>query len=316
MRIPTPQDVIQAARRIAGKAVRTPLLRSDAADRELGFQLTLKAEHLQHGRAFKFRGATNAVACALESNPSAFDAVATHSSGNHALALTLAAAACNLSAHIVMPANSPQHKIDAVRHAGADITLCQPTLDSREQTLQAIIRETGARFIHPYNDPDVIAGQGTCVLEWLSQQSPPPQIIIAPIGGGGLLAGSTLAATTADHPVTILGAEPAAADDAARSLETGVLTRINQSDTIADGLRTSLGPLPFEILKAARIKIARVDEQDILPTVHWVADRFAHPIEPSAAVAVALMLHRKKELTGKRIGILLSGGNTPGFPGE
>ncbi|MCC5831086.1 MAG: pyridoxal-phosphate dependent enzyme [Phycisphaeraceae bacterium] len=286
--------------------IQTPVLWHDRLDRELGFVARFKAEHLQHGRAFKYRGASNAVSLLMDRGP--VGAVATHSSGNHALALALAATRRGLAAHIVMPQNAPPHKIQAVSDAGGRVIRCPPTLDDREATLKRIVEETVAGFIHPYNDPDVIAGQGTCVLEWL-EQSPELDLIIAPVGGGGLLSGALLATERSAGRLEIWGAEPALADDAARSMETGSLQRINRSDTIADGLRTSLGTLPFAVFQTHQVAIHRVREDDIHPAMEWFNDRFDQPIEPSAAVAVALMLSKRRELAGRHVGIIISGGN-------
>ncbi|MGA1820537.1 MAG: pyridoxal-phosphate dependent enzyme [Thermoplasmatota archaeon] len=271
-----------------------------------GAELFFKCENLQRVGAFKFRGATNAVLSLTEEE--AENGVATHSSGNHAQALALAARNRGIPAYIVMPMNSPRVKVDAVKGYGAKITFCQPTLESRETTLEEVVKETGAYFIHPYNDPRIISGQGTAALELLDEIDP-LDIVMAPVGGGGLISGTSLAVKGVSPETEVIAAEPLNADDAYRSFRTGMLMPSKNPDTIADGLRTSLSELTFRIIMDNVDDIVTVSEEGIVKAMRAIWERMKLLVEPSAAVPLGAILEKKLDASGKRIGIILSGGN-------
>jgi threonine dehydratase len=287
--LPTIDDVRAAAARIAPYAHRTPVLTSGTLDALAGARLFFKCENLQKVGAFKFRGACNAVMSLAEKE--ARGGVATHSSGNHAQALALAARLRGVPAHIVMPRTSPQVKRVAVAGYGAAITFCEPTLAARESTLAEVVARTGATFVHPYDDPRVIAGQGTAALE-LFAQAGPLDAILAPVGGGGLLSGTAIAAAGSSPATRVIGTEPAGADDAFRSLAEGHIVPSVEPRTVCDGLLTSLGELTFAVIRQ-----------------HVVWERMKIVIEPSSAVPVAALLSRSAGLAGARVGVILSGGN-------
>ncbi|XXX82181.1 pyridoxal-phosphate dependent enzyme [Sorangium sp. So ce134] len=301
--LPTIEDIRRAAARLAPHAHVTPVMTSRTIDDMAGARVFFKCENLQRVGAFKFRGACNAV-LAL-SDEEARRGVATHSSGNHAAALALAARIRGVPAHIVMPESAPAVKRAAVAGYGARIVTCAPTLRSREETLARVMSETGAVLVHPYNDAHVIAGQGTAALE-LAGQVEDLDVVVAPVGGGGLLSG-TAVATSAASRARAVGAEPEAADDAARSLREGKILPSNDPTTIADGLRTSLGELTFAVLRERGVEIVTVREEDIVKAMRVVWERMKILIEPSSAVPVAAVLLRKVQ--GARIGVILSGGN-------
>lgn len=295
---PTREDVLAAARRLEGLVHRTPVLRCRTLDERSGATVFLKSEHLQKVGAFKARGAMNAVA----QLPPDADRVACHSSGNHAQALAWAAARRGLAATIVMPSTAPAVKRAAVEGYGAEIVTCDPTLEARETTLAQVLETTGAVEIHPYDHPHVIAGAGTAALE-LCQEVPDLDVVVAPVGGGGLLSGSSLAVTGA----TVWGAEPAGADDAARSLAAGRLIPQTDPRTIADGLLTSLSDRTFGIISERVERIVTVTEEEITDAMRLLWERTKQVVEPSGAVAVAAIL--RGELAGRRVGVILSGGN-------
>ncbi|WP_437948252.1 pyridoxal-phosphate dependent enzyme [Sorangium sp. So ce296] len=301
--LPTIEDIRRAAARLAPHAHVTPVMTSRTIDGMAGARVFFKCENLQRVGAFKFRGACNAV-LAL-SDEDARRGVATHSSGNHAAALALAARIRGVPAHIVMPESAPAVKRAAVEGYGARIVTCAPTLRAREETLARVLSETGAILVHPYNDPHVIAGQGTAALE-LAGQVEDLDAVVAPVGGGGLLSGTAIATSALSRARTV-GAEPQAADDAARSLREGKILPSNDPITIADGLRTSLGELTFGVLRERGVEIVTVGEEDIVKAMRVVWERMKILIEPSSAVPVAAVLLRKVE--GARIGVILSGGN-------
>ena len=255
---PSLDDIRQAAQRIKPHVHRTPVLTCESLDRICGCKLFFKPENLQKVGAFKFRGATNAVFSL--SDKEAAQGVATHSSGNHAAALALAASRRGTRAHIVMPQTAPAIKISAVLGYGAEITFCEPTLKAREDGLSAVVEKTGAVIIHPYNDPRVIAGQATAALE-LIEDVPDLDAVIAPVGGGGLMSGTALAISALAPKVRIIGAEPSGADDAYRSLQAGRIIPSQNPTTLADGLLTSLGSLTFPILHKHLERIVTVSEQ-------------------------------------------------------
>ncbi|NOZ03766.1 MAG: pyridoxal-phosphate dependent enzyme [FCB group bacterium] len=303
---PTLNDIKNAARRIKPFAHRTPVLTSQSINRIVGANLYFKCENFQKTGSFKFRGAVNAV-LSLPDKIVRKD-VATHSSGNHAAALSLAARLCGFTAHIVMPENAPAVKIRAVAGYGGKITFCKPNLKAREQTLEKVLRNTGARMIHPYNDPAVIAGQGTAALELLAE-GPELDILLTPVGGGSLLSGTALAVTESRPQIHVIGVEPQQADDACRSFRSGKLIPVTNPDTIADGLRTSLGSLTFPIIKKRVHDIVTVSEAGIIQAMRLVWERMKIIIEPSAAVPIAAVLEKKLPVERKRIGVILSGGN-------
>jgi threonine dehydratase len=299
-------DIQQAAERIQPYIHRTPILTNASLNEKVGVQVFLKCENLQKVGAFKFRGACNAVFSLNQEEASR--GVCTHSSGNHAQALALAARMRGIPAYIVMPENAPAVKKNAVAGYGGHITFCAPTLEAREATLTRIYESTGAKVVHPYNDERVIAGQGTAALELL-EDVPDLDVIITPVGGGGLLSGTSIAATELKRGIRVLAAEPEMADDALRSLQARTIIPSVGPKTIADGLLTSLGTLTFPIIQQHVEQIITVSEQGIIDAMRFVWERLKIIIEPSAAVAVGVLWEKKIDLTGLRVGVILSGGN-------
>ena len=303
---PTLTDIREAAERIRPYAHRTPVLTCESLNQQVGAQVFLKCENLQKVGAFKFRGACNATYALTDQEASR--GVATHSSGNHAQALALAARMRGIPAYIVMPSNAPDVKKAAVAGYGGQITFCEPTLEARESTLDRIRQKTGATVIHPYNNERVIAGQGTAALELLEDVSD-LDVIIAPVGGGGLLSGTCLAAKGLNPHIRVIAGEPEMADDAYRSLKAGEIIPSVNPKTIADGLLTSLGALTFPIIQKHVEQIVTVSEAGIVEAMKFVWERAKIVIEPSAAVAVGVLWERKIDLTGLKVGVILSGGN-------
>jgi threonine dehydratase len=285
---------------------RTPVVTCAGLDRIVGARLFFKCENLQKIGAFKARGATNAVLSLAEAE--ARRGVASHSSGNHAAALARAAALRGVPAHIVMPRNAPDVKRAAVAGYGAEITDCEPTLAARESALAELVERTGATFIHPYDDPIVIAGQGTAALELLEEASD-LDAVIAPIGGGGLLSGTVIAAEGRSQDVAVFGAEPLGADDAYRSLRDGVVYPSVRPETIADGLLTALSELTFAILHGRVAGILTVSEEGIVEAMRLVWQRAKLVVEASGAVPFAAVLEHRDRFQDRRVGIILSGGN-------
>jgi threonine dehydratase len=281
-------------------------LTCNSLDEKVGAQVFLKCENLQKVGAFKFRGACNATYSLTDEE--ARLGVATHSSGNHAQALALAARMRGIPAYIVMPDNAPQVKKDAVAGYGGQITFCEPTLAARESTLARIVEETGAAIVHPYNNERVIAGQGTAALELL-EEVPDLDVVIAPVGGGGLLSGTSLAAKGLNPRIRVIAGEPEMADDAWRSLQADRIIPSENPRTIADGLLTSLGTLTFPIIRENVEQIVTVSEAGIIASMKFVWERAKIVIEPSSAVAVGVLWERKIDLTGLKVGVILSGGN-------
>jgi len=301
----TLSDIEAAAARIAGQVHRTPVVTCDTLDRMAGRRLLLKCEHLQKVGAFKFRGASNAVL--RLSDAEAAHGVATHSSGNHAQALALAARMRGIAAHVVMPTTAPAVKRRAVEGYGARVIPCAPTLEARETTLAKVVEETGARFVPPFDHPDVIAGQGTAALELLAQ-APDLDALVAPVGGGGLLSGVCIAARGLRPGIRVVGAEPRGADDAARSKAAGRWLPQTGPATVADGLLTSLGQLTWPVVRDLVDAVATVEEDAIIGTMRLAWERAKLLIEPSAAVALAVAMG--PALSGsERVGVILSGGN-------
>jgi threonine dehydratase len=303
---PTLTGIRAAAERIKPYAHRTPVLTCESLNQKVGAQVFLKCENLQKVGAFKFRGACNAVYSLTDEE--AARGVCTHSSGNHAQALALAAKMRGIPAHIVMPNNAPSVKKNAVAGYGGRITFCEPTLEARESTLDRIRQETGATLVHPYNDERVIAGQGTAALELL-EEVPDLDVVIAPVGGGGLLSGTAIAATALKKGIRVIAGEPEMADDAFRSMWEGIIIPSINPKTVADGLLTSLGSLTFPIIQQRVEQIVTVSETGIIETMKYVWERVKIVIEPSSAVAVGVLWEGKIDLRGLKVGVILSGGN-------
>lgn len=296
----TPTDALSA---IAGDIHRTPVMTSRTLNRLTGLDLVFKCEQLQKTGSFKFRGASFAVSRL----PADCPGVATHSSGNHGAALAAAAAARGFSADVVMPENSVASKIEAVRAYGGTIHFCAPNQAAREQGLQALI-DKGRTAIPPYDHAHIIAGQGTVAVELLAQD-PRLDAIVAPIGGGGLLTGITLAAAQLAPHVRVTGAEPAGADDAARSLAAGQRVDDHRPETIADGLRALIGIRAFAMLADHQISVLTVTEAGIIEAMGLVWRHLKQVVEPSGAVALAALLANRDAFAGQRVGVVLSGGN-------
>jgi threonine dehydratase/serine racemase len=297
-----------AAQRIAGLAHRTPVRTCATLDRLAGRTLFFKCEHLQKAGAFKFRGACNAVLKLPESV--ATRGVVTHSSGNHAQALSLAAKMRGIPAHVVMPRDASPVKRSAVEEYGGRVILCEPTLAARESTAAAVLAETGGSLIPPYNHPDVIAGQGTTALELLEQVGS-LDAVIAPVGGGGLVSGLCVAGKGIDPSLRVFAAEPMGADDAARSKAAGALIPQTQARTIADGLLTSLGDLTWPMVRDQVERVFTVSEEQIVRAMRLAWERAKLLIEPSAAVALAAVMSEEFRALPdiQRVGVILSGGN-------
>jgi threonine dehydratase len=306
MDIPIFKDIEQAHLIVQKYAHRTPVLTSSSINKIVGGNLFFKCENLQKVGAFKFRGACNAVFSLTEED--AQKGVATHSSGNHAAALALAARMRGIAAHIVMPSNSPEIKKKAVAGYGANITFCEPTLQARESTLARIVAETGATEIHPYNNFNVITGQGTAAKE-LIEDFGQFDIVMAPVGGGGLLSGTALTVKYLLPGCKVIAAEPAGSDDAFRSFhEKKIIPSVNPK-TIADGLLTSLGERNFAIIMQNVDDIVTVSEEKIVEAMRMIWERMKIIIEPSSAVPLAAILEGKVDIQNKKVGIILSGGN-------
>ena len=298
-------EVKAAAERIGPFVNRTPIATSTTLDREIGASVFFKLESQQKIGAFKARGALNAV-LALDESESA-SGVVTHSSGNHGQALAYAAATRGLKCTVVVPDDAPQVKIDAMRSYGAHIVQCPHA--ERVATTERVRAESGATLIHPFNDPNVIAGQGTVALEFLSQV-PFLDVVIAPVGGGGLMSGTAVATRTLKPATRLIGAEPEQVNDAAASLAAGSIQPATGNPTIADGLRTALEDLTFDILSAAMVEIVTVSEDEIREAARFHLFRMKHLVEPSGATGLAVVRRAANELAGKRVGVIVSGGNT------
>ena len=304
--LPTCEDVLAAARRIADWVRHTPVLVSEELDSRFGGRLLFKCENLQRVGAFKFRGAANAVRMLEPARRER--GVVTHSSGNHGAALALAARLSGLPATVVMPDNSAAPKKAAVAKYGAEIVYCSPGRIARERTLADIVSRTGAEIIHPYNDDRVIAGQGTAALELLAAH-PEIDVLMAPVGGGGLLSGTALAARGQRRRIEVLGIEPEQADDAWRSFTSGSLVQLDAPDTIADGLRASLGDRTFALITKHVDDILRVSEAEIVAAMRLLYEELRIVIEPSCAVPMAAILAGRFAPRGRSVGIILTGGN-------
>ncbi len=303
---PTKQDILTAADRIKQHIHRTPVLTSRSINDMLETDISFKCENLQRAGAFKFRGATNAILSLPDKL--ARRGVATHSSGNHAAALSLAARLRGIPAYIVMPRTAPRIKIKAVESYGGKITFCEPNQAARESTLERIVGETGATFIHPYNNYTIIAAQATAALELL-EEVPDLDIVITPVGGGGLLSGTALTAHYFTSGVEVIAAEPAGADDAYRSIKTGEIQPSVNPKTVCDGLLTSLGSRTFPIIRKYVSAIHTASDQDIILAMRMIWERMKIIVEPSASVPLAIIINDKLKTSGKKIGVILSGGN-------
>jgi len=306
MKLPEFTDIEQAHERIRPFVHRTPVLSSSTMNRILDCELHFKCENLQKVGAFKFRGAINAVFSLSEEQ--ATNGVCTHSSGNHAAALALAASMRGIPAYIVMPRTAPTIKRQAVEGYGGKITFCEPTLEARETTLAKVAVETGAREIHPYTNFNVICGQGTAAKE-LIEDNGPFDIIMCPVGGGGLLSGTSITTRAMNPKTLVYGAEPEGADDAYRSFHEKKLIPSVNPKTIADGLLTSVGEINFRIIQRKTNEIVTVSERGIVRAMRMIWERMKIIVEPSGAVPLAAILENKFEYRGKKIGIILSGGN-------
>ena len=295
-----------AHERIRPHIHRTPVLTSARLDAASGASLFFKCENFQKVGAFKARGATNAVF--LLDETTARRGVATHSSGNHAAALARAATLRGIAAHIVMPSNSSKAKVRAVEHYGGRLVFCEPTQAAREATCARVTAETGATLIHPSEDERVIAGQGTAAVELLEDISN-LDLFLCPVGGGGLLGGAALTAKSMRPKLLVIATEPANADDAAQSFRTGRLVRVEKPDTIADGLRTNIGPTTFALIQQYVDDVVTVSENAIVAAMRTIWETMKIIVEPSAAVPYAAILERKIALGGRRVGIILTGGN-------
>lgn len=304
--VPTFQDVLTARERIHPYVHRTPVLTSTYLNKLTGAELYFKCENLQKAGAFKARGAINAVF--QMPDESARRGFATHSSGNHGLCLSYAAARRGVRATVVMPRTAPEAKKDAVRMYGGTVIECEPSTTAREAVLAKIIGETGADFVHPYNDARVIAGQATCSLE-LFEEVGQLDALIAPIGGGGMISGSCLTMSNISPATKIYGAEPANADDAARSLKAGYIIEDDSPQTIAEGLKVGLRDRTWHFVSTYVTNILLASENEIVEAMQLTWQRMKVVIEPSSAVPLATILNSPGIFAGKKVGIVLTGGN-------
>jgi len=303
--LPTFDDVLAAAARIAPHANRTPVLRSRSLDALAGAELHFKCEHLQRMGAFKFRGACNAVQALDEAT--AARGVVTHSSGNHGAALALAARERGIPAHVVVPDGANAVKLAAIEAYGATVHRCAATQAAREATADRVMAETGATLVHPYADPRVIAGQGTAALELLSEAGP-LDVLVAPLGGGGLTCGTALVAA-ARGGAAVCGAEPAGAPDAFESLRQGRHVTDMVPDTLCDGLRATVGTPNLALMRQLGVQALLASDDEVVAAMRLLWSRLKQVVEPSAAIALAVVLNNPAHFAGKRVGLILSGGN-------
>ena len=304
--LPTFTQIQDAAARIAPHARVTPVMRSDALDALAGAQLHFKCENLQRGGAFKFRGACNAVWALDEA--AAARGVVTHSSGNHGNALALAAATRGIRAHVVVPEGAVRAKLEAIGRAGAVLHRCAPTQAAREATTARLVQETGAVLVHPYADLQVMAGQGTIALELLAQ-APELDALVTPVGGGGLASGVATAAHALRPELRLHAAEPAGADDAARSLARGERVTDVVPDTVCDGLRALVGEPNLEALRAHRVDVVTVTDEETIAAMRLLWQELKQVVEVSSATAFAAILKARERFAGRRVGVVLTGGN-------
>ncbi|MEI7036876.1 pyridoxal-phosphate dependent enzyme [Fulvimonas yonginensis] len=304
--LPSFAQIQDAAARLAPHARVTPVLRSDALDALAGAELHFKCENLQRGGAFKFRGACNAVWALDEA--SAARGVATHSSGNHGTALALAAATRGIRAHVVVPEGAVRAKLEAIERAGAVLHRCAPTQAAREAATAQLVQATGAMLVHPYADTQVMAGQGTLALELLAQ-APALDALVTPVGGGGLAAGVATAAHALRPELALFAAEPAGADDAARSLARGERVTDVVPQTVCDGLRALVGEPNLQALREHRVEIVTVSDEEAVEAMRLLWRELKQVVEVSSATALAAVLKAKDRFAGRRVGVVLTGGN-------
>jgi threonine dehydratase len=305
--IPTLVEIRETLIGIQGLIHRTPVMTCQSIDQMAGAQLFFKCENFQKAGAFKMRGAASAALRLTEAEKE--KGVVTHSSGNHGQAIARAAQVLGIPAYIIMPENAPEVKKIATAGYGAQITYCAPNIMARETTTAAMEARTGATFVHPFNDYNVIAGQATAAMELLEQVGGDLDAVIAPIGGGGLMSGTALSVHYLAPNTRIYGAEPLAVDDAYRSMQSGSIQENPTTDTIADGLKTNLGEKTFEIIREQLTDIFTVTEEEIVVAMKLVWSRMKIIIEPSCAVPLAAVLRNKEKFAGQRVGIILTGGN-------
>lgn len=304
--LPNIADVEAARQRISAHARITPVLRDEALDEEIGARLFFKCENLQRVGAFKFRGACNAV-FALD-DAAAARGVVTHSSGNHGAALAAAATLRGIAAHIVVPENANRAKLRNIEAAGGIVHRCAPTLLAREQRCAEIERDTGAHLVHPYTNPYVIAGQGTAALELLDQING-LDAFVAPVGGGGLMSGCATALRARSPHTQLIGAEPAGADDAQRSLAAGKVVPVPQPVSLCDGLLATIGAINLRLLQTHQVEVLTIDDAATIAATRRLWERLKLVVEPSSAITYALLLAHRECFRGQRVGVLLSGGN-------
>ena len=304
--LPAFDDVLAAATRIAPHAHVTPVLRSRTLDALSGAQLFFKCENLQRAGAFKFRGACNAVWSLPEAE--AARGVVTHSSGNHGAALALAARTRGIAAHVVVPRGAVPAKLAAIAAYGATLHECEPTMAAREALAAQVQAQTGARLVHPFTDPAVIAGQGTAALELLAQAGA-LDTLVTPLGGGGLVSGSAITVAGRGLATRVVGAEPAGASDAHDSLARGERITVHPADTVCDGLRGTLGEINFALLREYGVEVLTVDDADTLSAMRLLWQRLKLVVEPSSAIVLAVLLRHRERFAGQRVGLLLTGGN-------
>ncbi len=302
----TLRDIVEAYDRIKDAVTKTPVMTSRTVDQMAQCKVFFKCENFQRAGAFKFRGAFNAISQLTDEEKRR--GVITHSSGNHAQALALASSILGVKAVVVMPRNSSKVKMEATRGYGAEVVLCEPTLESRAATAQKLISKHGYVMIHPYNDERIIAGAGTAALE-LIREVGPLNCVLAPVGGGGLLSGTSITTKGLCPGAKVIGAEPKNADDASRSFKTKTLQPSVSPRTIADGLRTSLGDITFRIILENVDDIVTVSENEILAAMKILWERMKLVVEPSAAVPLAALLTIRESLARANVGVILSGGN-------
>ena len=311
MYIPTYEDMLAAHERIKPHIRRTPIRVSNYLNELSGAQLFFKCENFQEPGAFKVRGATNAVFSLDEAQ--AAKGVATHSSGNHASCLSYAAMLRGIPCNVVMPRTAPQAKKDTVRRYGGKITECEPSTSSREETFAKVQAETGGDFVHPYNDPRVIAGQGTCAKELIEQIAEMDggglDAVVAPIGGGGMISGTCLTLSTLAPQTKVIAAEPEQADDAYRSFKAGYIIADDAPKTVADGLLVPLKDLTWHFVKNHVSEIYTASEQEIVDAMKLIWKHLRIVMEPSSAVPLATILKNPEAFAGKRVGVIVTGGN-------
>ena len=300
------EQLIECHLRITPYIHRTPVLSSRLINELMGAEVFFKCENFQRGGAYKMRGATNAILQLSKEERS--KGVVTHSSGNFAQAVSLGAQSLGVAAHIVMPSSAPEVKKMGVKQYEGIIYECEPTLEARQAMADRIANETGATFLHPSNDPEVIIGQGTAAMELLDDHAD-LNAVFCPVGGGGLIAGSALAALYFGNDCKVYGGEPFEADDAYRSLQSGTIESNETTNTIADGLKTTLGANNFPIIKEHDTAIIRVTEEEIVSAMRLIWERMKIIVEPSSAVALAALLRNKENFKGQKVGIVISGGN-------